>query len=121
MIRPFFRPINYVYRMNSKPGYKYDHNWSLTTDEVTKFETWLNKHSKKFHKKGYPPQGAIGVSRYKVVWTQTSIGTYCEGVCMDCLKLWEAEKAKAEDPRKAEKKITKLYNQSHFEIRGIDE
>ena len=70
------------------PNNTYDHNYSLTRNEVEKMDEWCKKHSKKYHKPRYT--GAVDVSNYEVRFGSTSIGCYADCICTECEKEYEA-------------------------------
>lgn len=126
---------------DKKPNPKeYCRSYSLTNEDVEKMDNWIAKHDKKYHKKGYGYQGAVGVSRHYVEFMSTSIGVGADCICEECNKKYEKIKQDLEEAKKElynstedkkkvlRKKVAKLskeennlYKQSHFEIRGIDD
>lgn len=130
-----------------KPDSEYHPLYSLKKSEVDEAENWEMEHSKKFHKKGYGFQGAVGVSRYRISFFPTSIGVGCNNICEICYKKFQEkeeeidnlnnefhEKSKAlegkdydkyvKEANKKNKKLSKekdkLYKQAVFSIRDID-
>lgn len=129
-------------KKNSNEGEKFYRSYSMTNDDVKKMDDWISEHDKKFHKKGYGYQGAIGVSRDEVRMMSTSIGVGIDCVCTECEKLYKNQKEKVDrlfhacsedvptrmnkkdlkkEYQKEKKVLDKLYKRAFFEIRGIDD
>ena len=90
---------------------EYNPSYSLTVEETDKMYEWEKKHNKKFHKKGFGYQGAIGISNFEVRFVSCSIGVWCECVCLNCL-----EKMKNCD----ERMLKKLKKNSSYTIKELD-
>ena len=61
-----------------------DSDFALTKEELEGLKAWQKDHEKKFHKKGHPSKGAIGVSNFEYRMGLTSIGQYWDCVCTEC-------------------------------------
>ena len=95
------------------PCSAYDYDLSLTKEESDKISKWENKHYKKYHK-NESSKGAISVSNFEVKFQSTSIGTYCDCICNNCL-----EKARYAESIGDDDLATKLKKEAIFEVRGL--
>lgn len=131
---------NIIGKINDEPV-EYMRSYSLTSKEVDKKNAWEIEHNKKYHKKGFGYQGAIGTSNFEVVFRDTSIGSYSEDRCVKCYEEYLKKKKEADEKRiefgdnsdeskedalakelkTLDKEQDRLYNKATFEIRGIDE
>lgn len=118
-----------------------DSSHSLTRKNVRDADAWFKKHFQKYHKKRrYWYQGAIGVSNYYIKIQATSIGVGINAVCEICEKEYnnfifkyedlieKYEKADDFNKKKISKeikhlknKIDKVYKNTFFIIKGIDD